>query len=36
MEYIRNCPNCNKELKTTNKYWYIKSSKENKNVEAAH
>jgi hypothetical protein len=30
MEYIRNCPNCNKELKTTNKYWYIKSSKENK------
>lgn len=30
MEYIRNCPNCNKELKTDNKYWYIKSSKENK------
>lgn len=27
--YVRNCPNCNKELVTKNKYWYLKSEKNN-------
>lgn len=27
--YIRNCPDCNKEIKTKNKYFYNKSIKEN-------
>jgi hypothetical protein len=25
MEYVRNCPKCNKELKTTNKYYFNKA-----------
>lgn len=28
--YVRNCPKCNKELKTKNKYWHTASEKNNK------
>jgi hypothetical protein len=27
--YVRNCPNCNKELITKNKYWHLKCQKNN-------
>ena len=30
MEYMRNCPICNTELKTTNKYWNAKALNENR------
>lgn len=30
MEYVRNCPKCNTELKTNNKYYYQKAINENK------